>query len=552
MANELQGAVTRRLILNRLISGVLTFVAWLKWPLMAGLTVTGTLRRLLTASRIKSSILSISGTAQRLSQNLFARTRAGVATLSGAYSYVVENTIGAFTYTAEAIISLSGTVSGIRSGSQRFLTAAANGALHLIGSIYHGYLWGTLSRILNLSRTMSGSLTMAGEVLSDRGQFYVRTLSGSITSSGSYLASAVKSGTRFGIVAVVGAISKAKDLLRIKSGDLTSTGSIRRTALVSHLYDGAVNLSGDVYRGLYLGYSGALTFAGTVAASAKVATYFASGVLSTAATVTRASILTRTKSGIMAISGLVSGIKTSGGNFYWVNVAGSITPSSILDGVRNLVTIIVRGTLIPIGRLTLIDATLDRISAAGLVASGSILRRLITARSKLTSALILSGLASKLKQFKRPTMAGVVSFAGTATSATSGLWNYTASGVLGLAGALRKLYEALRTYAGELLLSGIISHAKEMGRTISSSLTFAGQSIGVFTSRDWNLGFLTLTGDAVPYLVTYRPTYQSTLTVSGIVYGVRDLARTLAGSITPSAPNPDRYKDILYFGPPNP
>jgi hypothetical protein len=226
----------------------------------------------------------------------------------------------------------------------------------------------------------------------------------------------------------------------------------------------------------------------------------------------------------------------------------------VIEGVRNLVTILVQGTLLPIGRLTLIDAALDRISAAALAPSGSILRRIITARTILTSALTVSGIASRLGQFKRPTMAGVLSFAGAVTNATTGgIWNYTTTGIASFAEALSKLYQALRTYAGALSLAGAVSRSKDMGRTITGALTFAGQSLGIFTDRDWNLGFLFPTGNVTPYLNTNRAVYASTLTTTGIVtVSLRVMARTLSGTLTPVSSELARYRDILYYGPPNP
>lgn len=566
------------------------------------------------AKAARVGVVSFAGSALSLGQNLFARTMSGVASFSGAYSYVVESAQNLYTYTASGLQTLSGsilrTIDVIRNyaGSATFAGSVLRLSQNLFARTKAGTisLSGILARIFESFKSINSSLTFAGTVISKSkydlwvtvsgilsfagglvrrvplsGQIYrtidiargtagylvlsgiatyatglqnVKDYFGILTLSGSLLYSISRLRASSGIQSLTGKVSKLLNWVRTRTGSIAPSGIVRRSnVILTKTYTGALDFSGVVYRGLYSTYTGALTFAGTATSSAKECVYTASGGIAIAGTFLRELVLDRLRSGSISINGIVSGIKSSGAQYYWISVAGSLIPSGIIGASKNVTYKLVTGVLLPIGRLTQLDIIQDRISSATLSVTGSLLRRVTTARSKLASSLVLSGLISISGRFKRSTMAGVISFAGAVSnSTTGGVWNYTAYGIETISGAIYRLLDLLRTKAGSLSISGSITKLIEIAKQKDGVLSFAGNVLSSITGGDWRTGSLSFASSLTPYLVTYRNTYASNLTCTGIVTRALQSARVIvSGQISLSGFN-EGYKDIFYFGPSNP
>lgn len=528
---------------------------------------TGIVQRLLNLLRLYTSGISFSGVVTYIAKIMYSENRDGALNLVGEFFRLFDlgrlqssalDIAGSFTRlldvkrSASSALGFSGHISN-DTQVQQFFTGAISGIISFAGKVIRRLPYsGIVYRLLNLYRTKTSELTLLGSIAYFIGELSTGVYSGTVTTDGSIYRYIVKSLTKTGTLAYSGTIGRFLALFRTTDGALDLSGRVKRTnAKVSHFYDGALSFAGEVVRGLFVIKEGAVTFAGSVSRSAIESVSSVVGDLELIGSRLRTIIVTKSKSGLLTLSGMTTGVKTSVIDYYWAAAGGVLSITGSIDAALNLTSKTVSGALSPIGRITIIDAVLNRISDAGLVISGSLNRAVVTARTTLVGALTLSGVYSILKWFKK-SKTGVVSFAGEVVSyTTGGIWNYSANGVLSITGSLSKLYQAFRTYTGALTSSGLLTKFKELLRTYAGNLNFAGSIVATFTSRDWRLGFLGITGTVTPYLVTNRPTYSSTLTIQGLVTRAVTVARSISGV---SGFNADAYgyKDILYFGPPNP
>lgn len=522
-------------------------------------------------SRTKDGVLSFAGSAQRLLQNLFSRTKNGVLSVtglitrlfesskstsgsiypSGTYSYI---TTGIKQYAASylASISFSGAYSYVRVGSQRLFNSATSGALSFIGNLYKGWLWGTVTRIVDRFKTISSTLSMVGNVISDRGQSYAVTLQGILSSSGTHAYWLIKNSVSTGLLLGGGILTNFKELGRTYTGVLTPTGLVKRSnAILTKLYAGSLAFSGNVFIGIYRTLSGSLSSTGHIILAVISKRSHLSNLLTFSGAFYRNIITRATRSGILILSGMVSGVKSAIGSSYWVGETGILSLTGLLTGLKEKADNVYGGVLGIIGRVTIIDIIMKRITAASITPSGILLRKLVTNRTKITSSLSLTGILTYLKRIPN-SFSGAISFVGTVTNdTTGGIWNYTANGVLAIAGAVSRIIGMLRLHTGAISPTGIIKRTLDVFESKTGILSFAGQVLGLATGGNWRLGNLAFAGKVSPYWVTLRPTQRSSLTVSGRLTRILVMARLRTGDITCTGIF-SKYKDILYYGPPNP
>ena len=126
-------------------------------------------------------------------------------------------------------------------------------------------------------------------------------------------------------------------------------------------------------------------------------------------------------------------------------------------------------------------------------------------------------------------------------------------GVQSFLGAVSRLVAKLRTYLGTLSLAGVVSRVLAMLRTVSGAIDFAGAVIASYVNADWRSGFMNLIGDPTRYLVMGRISDGNVLAIAGTVTRHSNVERILVdGTLNMSGSIPYKFKDILYFGPPNP
>jgi hypothetical protein len=393
---------------------------------------------------------------------------------------------------------------------------------------------------------------MAGEVISDRGYGFAITLQGILSSSGTHAYWIIKNGVSTGLLLGSGILTSVKEFGRTQAGILAPAGLVKRSnAILTKLYDGSVSFSGNVFRGTYRTLSGSLASTGHIILAVISKRSHLSNLLTFSGSFYRNIITRATRSGILVLSGMVSGIKSAIGSSYWIGKTGVLAPTGLLTVLKGTATNVYGGVLGIIGRLTIIDIIMKRITAASITPSGIFLRKLVTNRTKITSSLTLTGILIYLKGIPN-SFSGAISFVGTVTNdTTGGIWNYTANGVLAIAGVVSKLIDMLRSYTGTINPTGIVRRVLDVFESKTGILSFAGQVLGITIGRNWRLGNLAFAGNVVPYWITMRPTKRSTLTVSGRLTRILVMARLRTGDVT-FRNDLSKYKDMLYYGPPNP
>jgi hypothetical protein len=561
-------------------------------------------------SRTISSTVSISGV---IANKAITKTKAGILSLEGAYDYVVSEAQQLYDGAASSAVDLAGAVSNaytlartyagaisldnllsramelsrLRQGAMAIagaisrlidITHRKTGALSLSGALtWYSYeftpllqgvlsfasrvwretpLYGFVYRQVEAYRASGAGLSLEGSIsyllgeVSDYTFYKALTFSGSVST---YLVARTRLQTGR-IVSMGGGVPRLlKEFGRTKAGILVSSGrSIRTNAKLSHLYAGALNLAGEVYRATRLTYSGSLELIGSVSRSAKDSVYTASSAMTLAGSALRSSVIARSKSAAMTFSGLLEGVKTSIVDYFYRGYEGSLT---LTGGIERLIEFsgtrfTLEASLSIYGRLTYIDAVLDRITAASVSPAGLVSWIVSTTRYVVTGDLELSGALGILRWFQKAG-SGVVSFAGEVAGTTGGIWNYTTGGIIALSKAMSKALQSLRSYGGAVTSTGALSSMKDMTRSLAGAISFAGESIGYFFSGDWQSGVLSFAGVSSRYAVITRPAYASTLTVTGSLTRAVQAARAFTGAITPTSGAVERWKDILYYGPPN-
>jgi hypothetical protein len=308
-----------------------------------------------------------------------------------------------------------------------------------------------------------------------------------------------------GAISFSGTVTRAGTSLLsyISSSIFTPSGIARRTIRVTHDYASALSLVGQVISNRFQLYDGSLDLSGAV---------------------------TRIVSKLRTVTGAIS-------------TAGTYLYSS------PRATFVLSGSLAIYGRLTYIDIILRRFTAAVISPVGTLARRLKMIRAK-SGTVSFSG--SFLRRVNKPKLyAGGLSFAGAVTTGTITGWNYSVDAVLSFAGAVSRLIEKFRTYTGNLTLSGVYSRVIQLWLSITGAITFAGSVIAAYVSADWKRGYLTFSGALSTSFGFNRLAYASELNISGTVTRTLNLNRCYSGQVDHSGQK-DKYKDILYFGPPNP
>jgi hypothetical protein len=310
-------------------------------------------------------------------------------------------------------------------------------------------------------------------------------------------------------------------------------------------------LAGELFRATETAYDGVLSFVGEVSRAPISIARSVVGAVTFAGDYLRSLVMERAKSGLLDMLGAVSGIKTVAGSAeYWIQKSGILELAGTLSASYFKETTLVSGVLGIIGRVSIIEAILKRLTDASISPAGALRRLLVTRRSALLGTLSLQGLARR-RNFLNRTKLGALSLAGLVTNdTTGGIWNYTVRGMLELGGILSKVLSMLRTNLGSISPSGIASRLLALWRAPAGVLSLVGNVLGVLVPSDWNLGTLSFSGLTTPRLVSSRLTYSSILTVSGVVTRSLVLARTKTGVETFNGVI-FKYKDILYYGPPN-
>ena len=527
--------------------------------------ITGAISRLLASIRTYAGALSLAGALTAVYTAVYSVTKSGAVTIAGGISHMLQmlrtytasiTPAGSISRALQSIRAYTGgiTPAGARTRLVNTTRRTLRGFIDFKGTRYIGnFLRGAVSRTFNLFRTIGGTLTTAGEVLAVHGATHTKTVSSALTLAGAHAWDLFAApGVRASILALQATISRAHSFFRTYAAVLTFTGiSTRTNSILGRTYGGTVSFAGNIWKMVTNIQAGVLSFAGDVTASGifKIRTY--TGALSFAGTAIVSKIMGRLQSAALTFSGVVT--RSAAGKYWPTARAGILTINGALIAAFGIAKGPYSGTLEVFGRITRIDAILDRLSAATITPAGARLRGLITTRSIRAGALSFLGVSSRwisVPEIK----AGVLSFAGDTSKAAITAWHYTATGALSFTGAVTRLHVFLRTYAGGITPAGAYSRAIEAARTRTGEITFSSMLDHLFFSADWRAGVLTPAGVFVRSLITMRTPIPATLTMTGshthdhptLVY------RTKAGRLSFTAEARKRIKEVLYLGPPNP
>ena len=409
-------------------------------------------------------------------------------------------------------------------------------------------LSGEVIRKLDIKRTVSSGISFAGTALTGAGQYFTKTISGALSAAGSILYNEIYQNAKSSIATFSGAVSRLQEFLRTKSGSLNFSGAtIRLNAILTKSYDGVIDFNGAVYRGIYKTLTSALSFSGSATISLVQRIYTASG----AKNISRFVDAVRSKSGSLSLSGFLSSVVDINEQlFYYVGKAGTLTLSGAIQGIKNLIGETNSGTLEIYGRITIIDAIIDRLTDASISPIGVILHHLSTSRAKISSAISLSGVLLRINDLSKSAIGNAVSVTGAISYLVSGNRFYTAVSGISFSGAISNIFEFLRTKAGALNLAGTVSNIYNLSRTKAGGLSLSGLVSSLFFDADWRNGALSFSGIANRYSLVEVPTQSSAMTFGGGVSGEKTINRIQTGVIDFSKTFL-KTRETLYLGPPN-
>jgi hypothetical protein len=236
--------------------------------------------------------------------------------------------------------------------------------------------------------------------------------------------------------------------------------------------------------------------------------------------------------------------------FRWERKTGSLNLSgdlSAFQGTQRSVS----GSLSPYGRISFVDAIINRFSDATLAPSGSLYRNIISNRGTYAGYLAFVGVASFLATFER-SLTGGLTFVGSVAASLSSFRFYTATGVMTFAGSVTRAIVASRTYIGDQTFLGDVSRKIDALRTRTGDLSFSGNALGNARGRDWRLGWLSFAGVPTRFFVGKRTPVSSISFSGNVTRQISNTTRTVYGELSPTGRALEKIRETLYLGPPNP
>lgn len=435
--------------------------------------------------------------------------------------------------------------------TKRFITASTSGVLTFTGALFKGWLYGTVRRILSMFRTTTGVLNMTGEHIQNLGQYFSVKRESFVHFAGVVSTFTANIASKGGIISAgSGIVSKVISVLRTYPGALNLSGIVQRTiGTVAKSYGGTISFASNTYKAIVrVAYPGVLSFTSGLT---WLVNYLVVAALTTAGEASRLLNLFRTYSSSLSFSSVVDGVFGVTQFFYTVTKTGALTFTKTLLASQGLYVGPYTGALTVIGRITIIDAILNRFDGAAIAPSGISTRLLHTSRGTKTGSISMSGITSQ-DYLTGYTYASVLSFVGDLTATLTGFWNYYPAGGLTLAGAYTRLIDVTKTYISELDLAGTISRLINTFRTKDGGLSFAGVvSVVGFVESDWRLGNLSFAGNYLRTIFTGIPARGGNLVLAGALSRSVSVARTPAG-VLEFAGEFKKIRELLYLGPPNP
>ena len=436
--------------------------------------------------------------------------------------------------------------------TKRFLTASTSGVLTFTGALFKGWLYGTVRRILSMFRTTTGVLNMTGEHIQNLGQYFSVKRESFVHFAGVVSTFTANIASKGGIISAgSGIVSKVISVLRTYPGALNLSGIVQRTiGTVAKSYGGTISFASNTYKAIVrVAYPGVLSFTSGLT---WLVNYLVVAALTTAGEASRLLNLFRTYSSSLSFSSVVDGVFGVTQFFYTVTKTGALTFTKTLLASQGLYVGPYTGALTVIGRITIIDAILNRFDGAAITPSGILNRLWETARDKRTGSILMSGiLTASLRQTKN-TYTSALSFVSDLTVSLPGEWHSYPDGDLTFAGVYTRLIDVTKTYISELDLAGTISRLINAFRTKDGGLSFAGVvSVVGFVESDWRLGNLSFAGNYLRTIFTGIPARGGNLVLAGALSRSVSVARTPAG-VLEFAGEFKKIREFLYLGPPNP
>ena len=414
----------------------------------------GSLTRIAVLNRTYSGIAQIlTGTITR-TINLLTRSYGSVAQL---FSGIVEGvkSAGAYVYTASGLQTLAGVVSHVANSfrvygtTAQIFTGTIQRTINLLTRTYDGtaqILTGTISRRINLlTRSYSSTAQiLSGTILKALNKNYEGI---AYLLTGTLERIAVLERTYLGRAQIFsGVIQRAINVL---TRTYTGTGQ-----LLSGTLDRTLDLFSKTYEGTAQIFSGALSR--TINLLTRTYTGTAQ-ILSGIVTGETLSVgYSRTKTGLQTMTGAVAGFLQA-----VQEEVGPFVRFKDTLGVRfkDRASVIWRDRTLLIGRLTLsgvasyFRGAFQALSSVAQILTGATSRILTLLRTREGLAQILSGVASGIKE-----------------SAIG----YTATGLSYMAGSLTRLFTITQTYAGDLIMSGIVTVLGTNPWDMRSSISMSG------------------------------------------------------------------------------
>jgi hypothetical protein len=473
---------------------------------MANHGPTGEITRLINAIRRYASDLTHSGAVTRLLALI--RNYLGDLSFSGLVDGVKSSIPILYNAGSDAFASFSGLVSWVRSGAGRAFSRTVSGSIAFSNRLFFKDIYGYVTWIVNHARSKAGDLTMNGIVTIAEGFGYISSKFGNLFLNATLTVHTNFARLKDGVQSFSGTAKRLAGLIlaRTKTGSLNLTGKFKRTIRVTHDYSGILGLIGSVLSQILATLHGEISSSG------------------------EPSYLLKAK---RTLSSAVSFI-------------GGVFPTSPAPNFD------VFGSLNIYGRIITIDAILKRITDAAISPVGTFIRRI---RIRRTKSGILYSIGNIIKQWnKKETRDGITDFAGEISGvgpSEVGIYNRSVTALLDFVGDILRILGLIRGYAGTLISSGALTRIIECFRETTASFGFSGDLVSIATGANWRFGYLTSSGDVSPYYFLGRTSYGSVLTMSGTIERYLVKAKGLSGSLNFSQ-TIERYKDILYFGPPNP
>ena len=442
------------------------------------------------------------------------KTGAGTLTLSGGNDYTGATAVSAGTVTVSHANALGSTTGGT--------TVADGAALALSGGI-----------------TVAENLTLSGSGVSSGGALI--SASGTNTVSGTVTLNADTTVTTTSGLTLSGVVSGSNALTKTGSGSLTLSGS--------NTYTGATTVSDGT---LVAGHNNAL---GTTAAGTTVSS---GATLAVASGVTLAENLTVSGTGVSSAGALqvTSGSATVSGTVAMaadttIGVSGTgLTLSGVVSGGFNLTkdgsgTLTLSGTSNTYTGTTTVSGGTLSIAGAGSISSAALTLAGGTLDSTGSSVTLANDISLgsgngtvTVGNGKALTLSGVVSGSNTLTKTGSG--SLTLSGSNTYTGAttvsdgtlVAGHNNALGTTAAGTTVSSGATLAVASGVTLAENLTVSGTGVSSAGALQVTSGSATVSGTVAMAADTTIGVSGTGLTLSGVISGANNLAKSGGGALT--------------------